>query len=216
MKYFYLLVALAFLSCKDGRKYHDSSSLEDKEYQNGLLGDILQFQDELNSEYKNPDKSPLPDRHRKNFEGLSFFAPDTSYVVEAKFVRTPEAVPFLMPTTSGEKSEEVVYGIVHFSLNGKEHQLEIYQNKKLMLEERYRNYLFLPFMDDTNGEETYGGGRYIDLTIPEGNSIVIDFNKAYNPYCAYNKKYSCPLVPGVNTLDTRVLAGVKDFKRDKK
>ena len=84
-----------------------------------------------------------------------------------------------------------------------------------MQEEGYEDYLFLPFTDKTNGEETYAGGRYIDLSIPEGDSITIDFNKAYNPYCAYNKKFSCPLVPSVNALDTKVLAGVKDFKKGK-
>ena len=69
-------------------------------------------------------------------------------------------------------------------------------------------------VDNTNGEETYGGGRYIDLTIPEGDTLIIDFNKAYNPYCVYNKKYSCPLVPRQNYLRTKVRAGVKNFNKD--
>jgi hypothetical protein len=124
-------------------------------------------------------------------------------------------MPFLMPTTTERKSEEVVYGVVHFQLNGEEHQLEVYRNKELMLQEEHKDYLFLPFTDNTNGEETYAGGRYIDLSVPKGDSIRIDFNKAYNPYCAYNKKYSCPIVPSVNALDTKVLAGVKDFKKHK-
>ena len=120
-----------------------------------------------------------------------------------------------MPTTTERESEETVYGIAYFQLNGVAHQLEVYQNKQLMLEEGFEDYLFLPFTDQTNGQETYAGGRYIDLRIPEGDSLTIDFNKAYNPYCAYNKKYSCPLVPSVNSLDTKVLAGVKDFKKSK-
>jgi hypothetical protein len=166
--------------------------------------------------FKNPETSPLPDRYRKDFEGLEFFEPNHEYMVKAKFVRTPGAIPFLMPTTTNRKSEEVVYGIAHFELNGVSHQLEIYQNKELMLKDEYKDHLFLPFLDRTNGEETYAGGRYIDLSIPKEDSIVIDFNKAYNPYCVYNKKYSCPIVPGVNTLDTCILAGVKDFKVGKK
>jgi uncharacterized protein (DUF1684 family) len=85
-----------------------------------------------------------------------------------------------------------------------------------MQESDYRDYLFLPFIDQTNGEETYGGGRYVDLRIPEGDTLIIDFNKAYNPYCAYNKKYSCPLVPAVNELKTSVTAGVKAFRKSKK
>jgi uncharacterized protein (DUF1684 family) len=71
--------------------------------------------------------------------------------------------------------------------------------------------LFLPFLDNTNGDTTYGGGRYIDLRIPEGDTIEIDFNKAYNPYCAYNSRYSCPIVPRENYLDTNIEAGVKKF-----
>ena len=73
--------------------------------------------------------------------------------------------------------------------------------------------MFLPFLDNTNGEETYGGGRYIDLQFPEGGELVIDFNKAYNPLCAYNEKYSCPIVPLENYLELKVEAGVKAFEK---
>lgn len=204
------------LGCKQGKKYHDTVQKEVALVQTDPIQDILHFQKELNEEFKNPETSPLPDRYRKNFDGLDFFLPDANYIVEAKFVRTPEALPFLMPTTTERTSEEIVYGVAHFHLNGKEHQLEVYQNKKLMLQEKYRDYLFLPFTDETNGEETYTGGRYIDLNIPTGDTVLINFNKAYNPYCAYNKKYSCPLVPGVNALDTKILAGVRAFVHGKK
>lgn len=203
-------------ACKQEKKYHDLVQKDVVVAQTDKLADILKFQKELNKEFKNPETSPLPDRFRKDFESLNFFAPDTSYVMKVKFSRTPEAIPFLMPTTTDRKAKEVVYGIVEFSLNGKKHQLEIYQNQELMKEEGFEDYLFLPFTDHTNGEETYAGGRYIDLRIPKSDEFVIDFNKAYNPYCAYNKKYSCPIVPGINALDTKIIAGVKDFKKGKK
>ena len=80
-----------------------------------------------------------------------------------------------------------------------------------MNDEGFEDYLFLPFLDDTNGEESYGGGRYIDLKIPEGDQMTIDFNTAYNPYCAYDAKYSCPIVPRENYMDVEVRAGVKAF-----
>ncbi len=134
------------------------------------------------------------------------------YIVKAKLVRTPDALAFLMPTNTNEYEKEVVYGIVYFQLNGKDHQLEIYQNEELKLKEGFEDYLFLPFTDQTNGEETYGGGRYIDLRVPQTDTMTIDFNRAYNPYCAYNKKYSCPLVPAVNHLNLAIEAGVKAFK----
>ncbi len=210
--YYFVLILIALSSCADKKKYHDGVEVENQKPKSDELKEVLEFQKELNEEFKDPETSPLPDRYRKDFEVLDFFLPDANYIVRAKFVLTPEALPFLMPTTTDRKSEEVLFGIAYFSLNGKEHQLEIYQNKKLMLQEKYRDYLFLPFTDKTNGEETYTGGRYIDLRIPNGNFITINFNKAYNPYCAYNQKYSCPLVPSINILDTEVLAGVKAFK----
>jgi len=210
-----LFLFIVSFACKQDKKYHDTKQKSSKVIaDNGVL-QILEFQNNLNEEFKNPEISPLPDRYRKDFEALEFFEPDTTYIVKADFVLTPDALPFLMPTTTERTSEEVVYGIAHFMLNGVKHQLEIYQSKELMQKEGFEEYLFLPFTDETNGVETYAGGRYIDLSIPTGNTIVIDFNRAYNPYCVYNKKYSCALVPSVNTLKTRVLAGVMDFKKGK-
>ena len=77
----------------------------------------------------------------------------------------------------------------------------------------YEDYLFLPFLDNTNGETSYGGGRYVEGRIPEGDILVIDFNKAYNPYCAYNEKYSCPIVPRENSVDENIEAGVKAYDK---
>jgi len=210
-----LLLAFLLLAfgCKEGKKYHDLSDNSKEIPENDVIADILEFQKTINEEYKNPETSPLYDKDRKDFTSLDFFKPDTSLRVVAKFVRTPEAVPFLMPTTTDRKSTEVVYGIAYFNLKGNDYQLEVYQNPDLTAQEEYREYLFLPFSDASNGKETYTGGRYIDLTIPEADNIIIDFNKAYNPYCAYNKKYSCPIVPKVNTIDIPILAGVKAFKK---
>jgi len=213
MRYGTLFIILLALACKPEKKYHDAVKSETVMAKTDALEEIAQFQKELNEEFKNPETSPLPDRYRKDFESLDFFEPDTSLVVNARLERTPNALPFDMPTTTDRKSKEVVYGIAHFTLNGEKQQLEIYQNKELMLTEGYEDYLFLPFTDYTNGESTYGGGRYLDLRIPIGDAIEIDFNRAYNPYCAYNKKYSCPIVPGVNALDFLVEAGVKAFQQ---
>ncbi len=212
MKYAVLLSIVLLMSCGQGKKYHDEE--EKVTSKSDLIADILEYQKEQNESFKDPDSSPLPDKYRKDFDGLDFFEPDTTYIVKARFERTPDAEPFLMPTTTDRQTQEVVYGIAHFTLNGAEHQLEVYQSLGLMDDEEYEDYLFLPFLDNTNGEETYGGGRYIDLTIPKGDTLVIDFNKAYNPYCVYNKKYSCPLVPRQNYLRTNVRAGVKNFNKD--
>jgi len=211
MKYTIFLLAFVVVSCGQQKKYHDEQqSLNGSEVPSKLQA-IVDYQEAQNEEFRDPDTSPLPDRYRKDFEGLDFFPADTNYVVTVQFERTPDAQPFLMPTTTDRQSEEVVYGIARFALNGVEHELEVYQGLELKEEEGFEDYLFLPFMDLTNGEETYGGGRYIDLTIPRGDTLVIDFNRAYNPYCVYNKKYSCPLVPRQNFMNTKVMAGVKDF-----
>ena len=117
-----------------------------------------------------------------------------------------------MKTTTDRTSKERVFGVIEFELKGERYTLNIYQGEDSLKDEAYKDYLFLPFLDATNGEETYGGGRYIDLRIPDGDTIIIDFNKAYNPLCVYNKKYSCPIVPRENYVSARIEAGVKDFK----
>lgn len=211
MRYFYLAVLLLAIGCKE-KRYHSETKVNAIQNGSAVLGEILEFQKKMDLEFKDPESSPLPDRYRKDFEGLSFFLPDTNFRVIAKFVRTPEAVPFMMPTTTDRKSKEVTYGVAYFTLKGEEYELEVYQNQELKLEEEYEDYLFLPFLDETNGEETYSGGRYIDLSIPEGDSLIIDFNRAYNPYCVYNKKYSCPIVPTINSLPLKIMAGVKAFE----
>ncbi len=212
-KYIFLSLFLVIMACGQEKKYHNTKEKLAISDSSDKLASILQFQEELNEEFKDPEVSPLPDRFRKDFESLDFFEPDTNYVIQAEFTRTPDAIPFLMPTTTDRQSKEVVFGIAQFMLNGQQFRLEIYQNPELILKEGFEDYLFLPFTDLTNGDDTYGGGRYLDLRIPSGNTIVLDFNRAYNPYCAYNKKYSCPLVPKVNHLPMQIKAGVKEFDK---
>tara|TARA_R110002049_G_scaffold308939_1_gene515018 strand:+ start:5821 stop:6384 length:564 start_codon:yes stop_codon:yes gene_type:complete len=170
-----------------------------------------EFQRTLNAEYKDATTSPLKDKDRKDFEGLDFFKFDSTYVVKATLKRTPDTEFFEMKTTTDRVSKERVYGILSFTLKGKDYQLNMYQGQENMQTTGLEDYLFLPFLDETNGLESYGGGRYIDARIPESDTMIIDFNKAYNPYCAYNEKYSCPIVPRQNYLKTRVEAGVKVF-----
>ncbi|MEO5789274.1 MAG: DUF1684 domain-containing protein [Gelidibacter sp.] len=170
-----------------------------------------EFQRNLNSEFKDASKSPLKKKDRRDFKALDFFKVDSAYVVQAAFRSTPDEKPFKMKTTTDRLPEYVKYGEVTFNLKGESFQLNVYRDLDLMNEEGFEDYLFLPFLDDTNGDESYGGGRYIDLKIPEGNSMTIDFNTAYNPYCAYNEKYSCPIVPRENYIDVEVRAGVKAF-----
>ncbi len=166
-----------------------------------------------NADFKDATKSPMKDKDRKSFTGLDFYTFDSTYVVKAKLTRTPGAKPFKMKTTTERRPDYVQYGEITFTLKGKEYALSIYQNLGLLEKEGYEDYLFLPFLDNTNGNGSYPGGRYTEARIPEGDIIVIDFNTAYNPYCAYNDKYSCPIVPRKNYLGTEVEAGVKNFNK---
>lgn len=193
-----LCVIFSFIGCAQEKK--------------ALKGETA-FQKEQNAKFKDATTSPLKDKDQKAFEALDFFKFDSTYIVTAKFKRTPNEKVFKMKTTTNRKPEYVKYGELSFVLKGKSFILNIYQNQGLIKEEGYEDYLFLPFLDETNGLESYGGGRYIDARIPKGNTMVIDFNKAYNPYCAYNDKYSCPIVPRKNYLKTRVEAGVKAFDK---
>lgn len=194
-----LLLLFITLACAQEKKY--------------VLGETA-WQLKMNADFKDASKSPLTEKDLKNFSGLDFFKFDSTYVVTARLKRTPDTKFFKMKTTTQRFSEERVYGVLTFKINGEEFQLNVYQNKEAPATEGYEDYLFLPFLDETNGETTYGGGRYIDLRIPNGDSIVINFNQAYNPYCVYNERYSCPIVPRVNYLKTKINAGIKDYKKD--
>lgn len=177
-----------------------------------ILGETY-YQKEQNAKFKDATTSPLTNKDRKNFKGLDFFKFDSTFVVEALLKRTPESEWFHMKTTTERLSKERVFGILTFEINGETYSLNVYQGEENMQTEGLEDYLFLPFLDDTNGEESYGGGRYIDLRIPESDTITIDFNRAYNPLCVYNEKFSCPLVPRINYLPIEVKAGVKMYAK---
>lgn len=168
-------------------------------------------QTKLNEEYTNEDTSILLVKDLKKFKGLEFYPIDEKFIVEAQFERTPNEKPFLMPTSTSRLPEYVKYGKAHFSIDGKPYVLNIYKSTATTTSSEYEDYLFLPFTDLTSGDGSYGGGRYLDLKIPKTETIIIDFNKAYSPYCAYNPKYSCPIPPEENDLLLRIEAGVKDF-----
>jgi len=168
---------------------------------------VLSERAEKDSVFAVPGASPLDEIGLSEFRGLHYYDVDPAYRIVANFQLNPDPVPFGMPTTTERRPIYVHYGTARFSLHGRELELRIYQNQELVSQPGYERYLFIPFRDATSGVETYGGGRYIDAELPEGDSILIDFNRAYNPYCAYNSRYSCPLPPVENTLAVEVRAG---------
>ena len=172
---------------------------------------VEKFQNELNAEYADAKTSPLLPEDLKTFQTLDFYPANEKFYVVAKFIRTENEQPFEMKTSTDRKPVYIKYGEAHFSIDGQTFQLNIYRNIELSKKEQYKDYLFLPFSDLTCGNESYIGGKYIDIKIPQGDTIVIDFNTSYNPYCAYSHKYSCPKVPLENDLKIAIRAGVKKF-----
>lgn len=195
--FYFAFVLLIFMSCQSQKRPIKSKS---------------EHQKQQNSFFKDASKSPLKPKDLKTFDGLDFFPIDSLFVVEAHLKRTPNTSYFDMKTTTDRVTKERIFGILSFMINNKSYSLNVYQAAPDPDSKTESDYLFLPFLDATNGIETYGGGRYIDLSIPDSNQLTIDFNTAYNPYCAYNEKFSCPIVPRENYLPLKINAGVKRFK----
>ena len=182
----------------------------DVDYETGLwLEAVHAFQKELNDFYASEEESPMEAEDRAKFEGHPFFPIAIKYRVSATFTRTPDSKPFQMKTSTTRLPIYQKYGHLTFTLEDSTFQLNVYQNHNLKNVAGYENYLFLPYNDQTNGDTSYGGGRYIDMEIQEGDTWIIDFNKSYNPYCAYSKKYSCPIPPVENFMNIAIHAGVK-------
>jgi len=180
-----------------------------------FVKEVQQFQYELNVHYSDEKNSPLTAEDLKDFKHLEFFKINENFKVTATFEETPDTDIFEMATTTDRKPLYRKYGVATFELDGEELKLNLYQNQQFMNSIEYGNSLFMPYTDLTNSVSSYGGGRYIDIEKPMNGveTIVIDFNKSYNPYCAYNKKYSCPIVPSENSLNVKISAGVKKFKK---
>lgn len=150
---------------------------------------------------------------QKDKKYFRFFPVNENYKVNASFKKLTDNIGFEMKTSGTKNKKYFRYGTLHFTLHDSTLQLTLYQSEELMKDSSFKKYLFLPFTDATSGEESYGGGRYIDLELDDikDNYVVIDFNKAYNPYCAYTTGYNCPVPPRENNLPVAVTAGEKDF-----
>ena len=147
-------------------------------------------------------------------KGLQYFDPDEQYRVVAEFVTDTSTPVFQMPTTTDRKPNYRIYGYLHFIVKDTLCKLTAYQNMDFKNNPSYDGTMFVPFIDNTNGLYTYGGGRYLDIEIPNSDTTFIDFNTAYNPYCAYSARWSCPLVPFENDLNISIFAGEKNYKKE--
>ena len=185
-------------------------------YSQTIFEENRSWREKQNAEFRNPELSPLTDEDQKTFDSIAFFPISEEFYVKAFIELTPDSLPFKMKTSTDRLPDYRQWAIAHFSLHGKTIALPVYQSLGLMNKPGLKDYLFIPFTDLTNGTTTYGGGRYVEGRIPEGDTLVIDFNKAYNPYCAYNGKYSCPIPPASSYIDVEITAGEKAFEAHSK
>lgn len=184
-----------------------SDSVKSTKYIKSILWDRKLKDKEMKYEVS----SPLTEADKQIFSGLNYFRPKKNYVKKATFTRFDNPFMFKMKTTTERMPDYSVFGKVEFEHKGKKYSLHVYRNIELSKRPGFENYLFIPFNDATNGKQTYGGGRFLDVTDIGTDYLILDFNKAYNPYCAYNHKYSCPIPPEENVLIIKMKAGELKF-----
>jgi len=184
-------------------------SLNDAKPNNSVyLAKLNKFRNEKNRNFRQSEESPIPSAQKAQFDSLKYYSGDLALVPHADISRTKNPDTTLMQMSDNKVEKYLNWGVVKFNFNNSPQQLRVY------LKANGRDStLFIPFTDLTNGHATYGGGRYLDAPIPRLNEpeIELDFNRAYNPYCAYNNEYSCPIPPAENRLQVAIPAGEKSF-----
>ena len=195
-----LLLFALFIACKSQVPVNESFISEVQEYRDTQIKNLT------------ANDSPLTAAAAK---GLAFFEANEQFKLLAKIDILKPDETIQISTYSGKQQEFIEYATLTFDVGGKPYTLTAHKNIKSMRLPMYRNKLFLMFMDLTTGESTYGGGRYIyidESEIADGH-ITLDFNKAFNPYCAYSDGFNCPIPPPENNLNLAILAGEKDFNK---
>lgn len=165
---------------------------------------IAEEREEQDSFMRYSEESPFHERADLQFKGLKYYDPNQTYKVKGRFTEIEEKKIFTLPTSDNKEREYLEYGYAQFDLGGK-------SNKLLILEDVQEGELFLAFGDATSASDTYGGGRYLDVEHGGGKTITLDFNLAYNPFCAFAADFSCPLPPRQNLLDIAIEAGEKNY-----
>ena len=166
------------------------------------MSDISDFRKEKDELFGTTQDSPLTNEQKSDFKGLKYFSEDPKFHVSATLEKEDGGL-IDIKTSAGDTEAYKRYGKIKFELEDKEYSLNIYKSTD-------SDHLFLPFRDATNKSDTYHDGRYVEAE-EEGGKIDLDLNYAYNPYCAYNGNFRCPITPKENTLDIEIKAGEKRF-----
>ncbi len=166
------------------------------------MNELTQFRDAKNEFFKADPQSPLTGKQKRKFNGLVYFPenPQLRFVCDVE--EFPEKTEIIMQTSTGDTQDYLRFGKISFKIDGRSATLTVYASE---------DGFFLPFVDGLAGSETYAAGRYLDPS-PDGEGrLFVDFNYAYNPYCAYNEHWSCPIPPKENRLSLPIRAGEKIF-----
>lgn len=169
------------------------------------MSSLKEFRTEKDHFFANNPQSPLTFDQKTYFEGLDYFPENPELHLELELDEFQEQNEISMQTSTGDIQNYLRVGKIHFQVEGENAQLTVYAN-----EHGY----FLPFVDSLAGEETYPAGRYLEPVPLESGRIEVDFNLAYNPYCAYNEMWSCPFPPAENRLRVPIRAGEKIFQHE--
>jgi uncharacterized protein (DUF1684 family) len=173
-----------------------------------LQHEVNNFRAEKDGYFRSDPDSPISHEERSRFKGLKYFPPNAAYRVKARLVRIERPDIITLTTSKGTTQPYLRYGVFNFELDGRKLRLQCYKAAS----NPHETSLFTPFTDETTGRETYGSGRYLDIEETGRDDYVLDFNLAYNPYCAYSENYVCPFPPKENRLSMKVLAGEKNYK----
>ncbi|MDG6990048.1 MAG: DUF1684 domain-containing protein [Nitrososphaerota archaeon] len=167
---------------------------------------LIRFRREKDDFFVAAGDSPLQETEKASFTGLKYFAPDPSLRIEARLQWYEEEEGVMVSTSKGTRQLYNRVGYFELDIGGEPIRLNAYQAA-----EREDPNLFIPFRDATSGNESYGAARYLDLEVEHDDEYAVDFNYAYNPYCAYSEDYVCPLPPQENWLKVPIRAGEKAY-----
>ncbi len=171
------------------------------------MSQLDDFRAQKDAFFKHDWQSPLTPDQRQTFTGLKYFPENSRLRISTPIEEYADKAAITMITSTGSVREYLKYGRFTFHVGNEAATLQVYQDPE-------EGSLFLPFVDATAPEETYGAGRYLEIESLEDGNFLIDFNYAYNPYCAYNDRFSCPIPPKENRLKVRIEAGEKKYYED--
>jgi uncharacterized protein (DUF1684 family) len=168
------------------------------------MNELQEFRASKDDFFASHPQSPLTPEQKQEFHGLHYFDENPDLRLKVKLEKFPEQDQIMIQTSTGQIQTYTRCGKFEFSVNGQDTELTLYASE---------HGFFLPFVDSQAGEETYPAGRYLEPDPLPGDRFLVDFNMAYNPYCAYNEMWSCPLTPPENRLNVPIRAGEKIFHK---